>query len=274
MTPRRKKEKKNNQEKSRKILTKPLSFSLTKMISTLTSNNYGFKKCKTSVTNFKYSLDGDKMTPIRQPIYIILSLSQPFFRDFLRILREEEDFRVFDVPHSLNQIEDIPSLEKIDVVIVEVRELQDLLGIRRLIKKRKALKVVVMGDDKNIALEYMKAGAKGYISHNISPDLLKKTIRVIHKGQVWIDRKTVSEVFEDFARLAPERWQSEIMKTLSNREREVIRLVAQGCNNSDIALSLFISKNTVKTHLRRIFEKIGVHDRLKAALLVTNSKEL
>ena len=214
------------------------------------------------------------MNPESLPISIILALNQPLREVFLKVLEEEKDFWVFEEIQSLKQTEDILSEERIDIVIAEVRNLQDLHGLRKFIQKSKTLKAIVMGDNKDITLECMKAGAKGYLSYNIPPDLLKKAIKVIHKGQIWIDQKTTSEAFEEFARLAQEKRQFELIETLSDREREIIRLVAQGYKNKDIAQTLFISVSTVKTHLYHIFEKIGVQDRINAALLVSKRKSL
>ena len=125
-----------------------------------------------------------------------------------------------------------------------------------------------MGEvDKDIIFKCIKSGAKGFIDQNISQNLLKKAIRVIYNDEVWFGRKTTSKVFEEFLKLAPTRRHPEHINCLSKREREVLSLVAQGFKNRDIAESLYISETTVKTHLYHIFEKLGVEDRLKAALL-------
>jgi len=204
------------------------------------------------------------------PITIIPTLSPALSEKFLNVLRGEKDFRVLEI-HSFSQIQDTLFRQKVDIVIVEVRGLQDLPGIKKLIQKKKDLKVVLIGDvNKDIVLEYMKAGAKGCLNNNIPPDLLKKAIRVINKGEVWFDQKITSVVFEEFARLVLERsGQPEIMKSLSKREKEVLHLITRGHKNKDIAQALYISEKTVKTHIHHVFEKLGVKDRLNATLLVT-----
>lgn len=205
------------------------------------------------------------------PITIIPTLSPALSEKFLNVLKGEKDFRVLEIPHSFSQIQDTLFRQKADIVIVEVRGLQDLPGIKKLIQKGKDLKVVLIGDiNKDIAFEYMKAGAKGCLNNNITPNLLKKAIRVINKGEVWFDQKITSVVFEEFARLVLERsGQPEIIKSLSKREKEVLHLVTRGHKNKDIAQALYISEKTVKTHIHHVFEKLGVKDRLNAALLVT-----
>lgn len=203
------------------------------------------------------------------PKISILSLNKFFSKKSHKLLVGEKDFKVLDGTRSFNEIEDILARHKVDIVVIEVADLQDLDWLRRLLPKGKDQKIIVMGEaDGDISFKCIKSGVKGFIEQNISPNLLKKAIKVIYNGEVWFGRKTTSKVFEEFLKLAPTRGHPESIKCLSKREKEVLRLVAQGFKNRDIAESLYISETTVKTHLYHIFEKLGVEDRLKAALLV------
>lgn len=207
------------------------------------------------------------------PITILL-LNKVFSKKSLRILGEEGDFKLFEGIRPFSRIEDFLSRQKVDLVITKVKGLQDLHEMRRLVGNGKDHKVVVMGDmDRDTAFEFIKSGVKGFLGSHIPPVLLKKAIRVIHKGEVWYDRKTASKVFEEFAaRLASERSQHQSIEYLSKREKEVLDLVAKGSKNKEIAETLYISEKTVKFHLYNIFEKLGVKDRLNAALFVRKTK--
>lgn len=197
-----------------------------------------------------------------------------FCKNCLIALQEESDFKVFDGNNSLNQIDDILSKQKVDIIIVKVEGLKELDIIKNVIQKRKKQKVLVCGDvDRDIAFNYIKSGVKGLLNCDIPSHLLKRAIRVIHKGEVWYDRKTASMIFDELAsRLTMERGQPEIVKRLSKREKEVLNLVASGYKNRDIGESLSISEKTVKTHLYHIFEKLGVEDRINASLFMRKIK--
>ncbi len=204
------------------------------------------------------------MTPIT-----ILSLNQAFSKKFLTALKEERDFKVLEA-HSLRNVEDILPRQKIDIIIAKFDFFEDLDEVKGLIQKGKGQKVAVTGDvDRDIVFEYIKLGVKGFLSCDISSNLLKKAIRAIHKGEVWYDRETSSRIFEEFAlRQAQERAQPEILECLSKREKEVLHLVAKGLKNKDIADALHVSEKTIKTHLYHIYEKLGVENRINAALFV------
>ena len=121
----------------------------------------------------------------------------------------------------------------------------------------------------------MKLGTSGIVLKQTATELLIKSIRKVHAGEIWLDSHTTAAVIRQFvaadeanrhrlrqAAIPRERERS----PLSQREREIVALVAQGFKNKEMAEKMFISEQTVKNHLHNIFDKLGVSDRLELAL--------
>jgi DNA-binding NarL/FixJ family response regulator len=87
----------------------------------------------------------------------------------------------------------------------------------------------------------------------------------VHAGEIWLDTRMTAEVIDTFSASSKSGARSE-KRLLSDREMKIVQLVAQGFQNKEIGKELFISENTVKNHLRNIFDKLGVSDRLELAL--------
>src|SRR5437763_6033891 len=96
-------------------------------------------------------------------------------------------------------------------------------------------------------------------------DLLVKSIHRVHAGEIWLDNRMTAEVMKAFSK-SSEAGPRREKPLLSDREKEIVQLVAQGFRNKEIGEKLFISEQTVKNHLHNIFDKLGVSDRLELAL--------
>ncbi len=186
----------------------------------------------------------------------------------LTTLREEKDFKIIDETHSCSKVKTYLRSQKVDIILTKVEDQSDLRKIQNLIKERNCKYIVAVGNaDSEIIFECIKLGVRGLIRPGISRYLLKKAIRVIYKGEeVWFGRKFFLKVRSELARLTTAPAQSDRIKCLSNREKEVLHLVARGYKNRDIAEHLYISENTVKSHLCNIYVKLGVEGRINAAL--------
>lgn len=117
-------------------------------------------------------------------------------------------------------------------------------------------------DDREV-VGAMRLGARGAVLKQSASDVLLKSIRKVHDGEIWLDAHLTTKVLETFRRLAAARRQKPL---LSDREREIVQLVEQGFRNREIGERLSISEQTVKNHLHNIFDKLGVSDRLELAL--------
>lgn len=136
--------------------------------------------------------------------------------------------------------------------------------------------MLVNDDAKEDVVEVVQQGCCGIVPKQTSTELLLKSIRKVNAGEFWLDRMTTANVIRRLAnkkgagtaggntssRLGVRQHSS----ALSQREREIVALVAQGFKNKEIAERMFISEQTVKNHLHNIFDKLGVSDRLELAL--------
>jgi len=185
------------------------------------------------------------------------------------LLKDDTQFIIHDGYHAFSRIHDVLCHEKIDLVLARVDGIKSLPEISRIIRSDGGHKVMLVGDyAPEVIFDYIKAGIRGYLDSSISPELLGKAIHVVHRGEVWFDRKTSSRVLELFAVREAEKRQNRKIELLTAREKEVLVCVSRGLKNREIANALFISEPTVKTHLYNIYDKLGVSDRLAAALMM------
>ena len=136
--------------------------------------------------------------------------------------------------------------------------------------------MLVESDSKDDFVEAVRQGCCGIVPKQTSTELLMKSIRKVHAGEFWLDRLTTADIIRRLAKRQtgpgtggnqPARGGiREQGAVLSQREREIVALVAQGFKNKEMAERMFISEQTVKNHLHNIFDKLGVSDRLELAL--------
>lgn len=113
-------------------------------------------------------------------------------------------------------------------------------------------------------LPAIRAGAAGYLSKDILPDDLVKAILAIHNGQSVLHPKVISQIASNL--LPVNQSEIDLVKSLSDRERDVMRLLTRGLQNHEIAAELSVSENTVRTHVSNILTKLDLRDRTQAAL--------
>jgi len=137
--------------------------------------------------------------------------------------------------------------------------------------------MLTISDEEEDLFEAIKAGATGYLLKEISIDEVPQAVRAVHGGQSLISPSMASKLITEFAALAKrseERQQQVPAPKLTEREMEVLRLVARGLGNREIARELFISENTVKNHVRNILEKLQLHSRMEAVVYAVREKLL
>jgi DNA-binding NarL/FixJ family response regulator len=159
-----------------------------------------------------------------------------------------------------------------EVVLMDVRMpvLDGVAATRRLHSLLPACHIIVLTtfDDDEYVFEALRAGAIGYLLKDAPSDKLFEAIRAGARGEAFLQPAVAAKVVAEFSRLAirPGISQQTLSDPLSEREREVLRLVAEGANNREIANRLVIAEGTVKNHLTNILSKLGVTDRTQAAL--------
>ena len=153
---------------------------------------------------------------------------------------------------------------KPDIVLMDITmpELDGIEATRRIVEDMAEVKVVVlsMHDEARYAVEAFSAGASGYILKETAPDELIDALEKIVAGQRYASRPIADELLNEFVGLLKKNHPTEPFDTLSQREREILTLIAEGNTGSVIAQKLHISVSTVKTHRVNIMKKLGVHD--------------
>jgi DNA-binding NarL/FixJ family response regulator len=217
--------------------------------------------------------------PAGSKIRIVVADDHPIFRDGLcKLLALEEDFEVVAQAQDGKQVLDVLQQYAPDILLLDLKMpgLDGLATLQRLQAGKNKTRVIVLtaSDDKNEFVQAMKLGTSGIVLKQTATELLIKSIRKVHAGEIWLDSHTTAAVIRQFVANddtpAPSAAQSSPRERerspLSQREREIVALVAQGFKNKEMAEKMFISEQTVKNHLHNIFDKLGVSDRLELAL--------
>lgn len=208
-------------------------------------------------------------------IRVLISDDHPLVREGLRrLLSLENDLEI--VGEAADGESTVALVEKLDpdIVLLDLRMpgVDGFGALQRIQKLSKRPKVIVLtaSEDKNEFVQVMKMGCSGIVLKQTVSELIVKSIRRVHAGEIWLDSNTTAAVMRQFAApsdsAARTTMRSRDRSPLSQREREIVALVAQGYKNKEMAEKMFISEQTVKNHLHNIFDKLGVSDRLELAL--------
>jgi two-component system nitrate/nitrite response regulator NarL len=210
------------------------------------------------------------MTKSKQAIRILVADDHAIFRDGLRKLLEVAD-DVQIIGEASNGVECVKMLTKFkpDILLLDLRMPEkDGLGVLEEVNfdslPTRVIVLTAAEDDRDV-VRAMRLGARGVVLKQSASDLLLKSIRKVSDGEIWLDNRMTAEVIDAFKK-SSESGQRREKPLLSDREKEIVQLVAQGFRNREIGEKLFISEQTVKNHLHNIFDKLGVSDRLELAL--------
>jgi len=207
------------------------------------------------------------MTRIR----VLLVDDQPIFREGLRgVLSMFEDIEVVAEAGDGEEALRLCGTERPDVVLMDMKmpRLDGVATTRRLRTALPTARVVVLTtfDDDVYLLEGLRAGAVGYLLKDCSGERLVEAIRAAARGESVLQEFAVTRVVAELARTPGRPPAADEPTGLSAREIEVVRLLARGLSNKEIAAALFVAEGTVKNHTSHIFSKLGVQDRTQAAL--------
>jgi DNA-binding NarL/FixJ family response regulator len=165
-----------------------------------------------------------------------------------------------------------------DVILLDVRmpRRPGVEACRAITEAVPATKIIMLtvSDEEADLYESVKNGAAGYLLKDSSIEEVAQAIRVVNEGQSLISPSMAVKLIDEFKQMSkPEREQGPALR-LTERELEVLRLVAKGLNNREVAKELFISENTVKNHVRNILEKLQLHSRMEAVMYAMREKLL
>lgn len=200
------------------------------------------------------------------PITLVIVDDHPLILDALEnLFRLEKDVKVvarcLDGDEALNAVR----RHKPDILVLDIQmpAKDGLVVLREMSKEKLPTRVVVLTatlGDEGLA-EALRLGVRGLVLKELAPKLLVQCIRKVHAGELWLEKRTVSSALERL--LQREAGKQEAVQALTSREIEIIKQLATGLRNSEIAKRLFISEGTVKMHLHNIYQKLGVDTRLK-----------
>lgn len=194
-------------------------------------------------------------------IRILIVDDHPIVRDGLRgTFAAEADIEVAGEAADGREAIDRALHDRVDVVLMDLRMpgMDGVRAIEALAEQAPDIRVLVLTtfDSEADVLPAIRAGAAGYLLKDASADELVRGVRAAHRGESVLAPKVAGQLMGRVRRPAA--------SVLSEREREVIRLVAEGTSNRDVAARLFISEASVKTHLQHIYDKLGVRERAGA----------
>lgn len=211
------------------------------------------------------------------PIRVFLADAHPIVIDGLRnVLSQYSGLQVVgDACEGTDAIDKIVQLDP-DVVLLDPKlpRIDGLTVLRSIQTRAPKCRVILFAsaENKEEFVEAMKLGCCGILLKDASTSLIEKSIQKVHAGEIWLDSNTTAAVIRQFASPSefpaahPNGKPNRERAQLSQREREIIVLIAQGYKNKEIAEKMFITEQTVKNHLHNVFDKLGVSDRLELAL--------
>jgi DNA-binding NarL/FixJ family response regulator len=154
-----------------------------------------------------------------------------------------------------------PDLVLLDINMPQMSGLEALRLIKKELPETQVVMLTVSDDDAHL-FEAIESGAMGYLLKNLTTDAFFEMLDGLRRGEAAMSRQVTARLMKGFADLSRQR--SELVESLSEREIEVLRLVAEGLSNKAVAQSLSISENTVKYHMRNILQKLGAQNRTEA----------
>jgi len=225
--------------------------------------------------------DGKSAVNSDQKLRVLLVDDHALFRRGLQmVLKQEPDIEV--VGEAADGQEAVQKASELmpDVVLMDVKMprrsgIEATEQLRELLPHVKILMLTISDEEADL-YDAIKAGASGYLLKEISIDEVADAVRSVWAGQSRISPSMASKLLTEFAamsRRAEERQQFPAPR-LTDREMDVLKLVAKGLNNRDISKELFISENTVKNHIRNILEKLHLHSRMEAVVYAVREKLL
>jgi two-component system NarL family response regulator len=216
-----------------------------------------------------------------EPIRVLVVDDHALFRRGLQmVLEQEPDIEVVGEASDGSEAVEKSADTLPDIVLMDVRMpkrggIDACTAIHETVPSAKIIMLTISDEEADL-YDAIKAGAMGYLLKEISIEEVASAIRAVHGGQSLISPSMASKLLTEFASMIKKTDDRQQVPTprLTDREMEVLKLVAKGLNNRDIAKQLFISENTVKNHIRNILEKLQLHSRMEAVVYAVREKLL
>ncbi len=222
----------------------------------------------------------DKINPHADltPIRVVLADSQAIFRvGISKILAAEPDLRVIAQAESLGETLAVAAKGEADVLLFEEGlSPTPIEAITEVLKRSPMLCVIVLVGELNErdTVDYLRRGVRGIVCRTINPELLVRCVRKVFEGEVWLDNRGVNWMIKAFRAQAAQLRAADPKHRLTEKEMLIISGVTQGLRNKDIAREVGTTEQVVKNYLRKIYDKLGISDRLELALYTVHQRLL
>ena len=210
---------------------------------------------------------------------LIYCTSDLILSGILKALEPASDLEVVNIEKSTIDvfIESIKGLKPQIVLFTNTEPLPNIReickAIRDLFDERSKSHLMLLGNipSHEEVVSLMNAGVRGYFDLNDSSNQLVEAIRIVLKGEIWLPRDKMSSIMDRIISVVGRDLKEKTLDQLTPTEFQVLRLIGQGKSNDEIATAMFISKNTVRSHIKSIYAKFDTHSRLQLALYAINS---
>ena len=214
--------------------------------------------------------DGRNPEPSHNSIRVILADSQAIYRVGMRkVFALEDDIRVVAQAETLENLYAALIRFPTDVVVLEGQLIAGTVdAIPQFVRRAPDAKLIVQVSetDESNTVELYRRGVRGVVARSISPDLLVKCVRKIAAGETWIDSQSISWVIQAYRAQAATLTNPRSQPRLTEKELAIIACITRGMRNKEIAYQVGTTEQVVKNYLRKIYDKLGVSDRLELAL--------
>jgi DNA-binding NarL/FixJ family response regulator len=218
----------------------------------------------------------DEGDPGMEPIRVLVVDDHALYRRGLQmVLGVEPDLDVVgeagDGMEAVERaIELVPDIILMDVQMPRSTGIEACREIQEMVPSAKVI-MLTASDEEDDLFEAVRAGARGYLLKSVTAQELTDALRAVQGGESLIAPSMASKLLNEFAALSRQSAQQSAEPSLpsvpmTRRETEVLQLVARGMSNAEIAATLFVSENTVKTHVRNVLDKLQMHSRMEAAM--------
>jgi len=203
-------------------------------------------------------------------IRVILADTQAIYRvGTKKIFALEDDIRVVAQAENLGQVLAAAAKFPADVLLFEAAISPNAPeAVSEVLKRATNLRVIVLSPetDEETTVEFFRRGVRGILPRSVAPEMLVKCVRKVAVGETWIDNQSVNWVIEAYRSQAAQLTSPRPKTKLSDKELLIISCVTQGMRNKEIANEIGTTEQVVKNYLRKIYDKLGVSDRLELAL--------
>jgi two-component system, NarL family, response regulator LiaR len=218
-------------------------------------------------------------TPSPKVTLLVFCPSDIILSGILRALEADADLDILNIEKNTIEsfMDSIRKLKPQVILFAHMEALPNLReickAIREIAKSQGRAELLLMGSipAHEEIVNLINAGARGYFDLNDSSSQLPEAVRAVHKGEIWLPRDKMSIIMDRIISVVGRELKEKTLDQLTPTEFQVLRLIGQGKSNDEIAELMFISKNTVRSHIKSIYAKLDTHSRLQLALYAINS---